>query len=221
MKRREFIAGLGSAVAWPVAARAQPAERMRRIGVLSYFAPDDLIWPPRFVAFRQRLQDLGWTEGRNIRFDVRWAAGNAERYRNYAEELTSLGPDVLVGTNGPALAALLQATRALPIIFCSVIDPVGSGWVRSLNKPGGNATGFTIFEFGMSIKNLELLKQISPRVARAAVIRDPTTPAGSGQLGAIQGASSFLGIELVPIDARDPAEIERAIAEFAQTANGG
>jgi putative tryptophan/tyrosine transport system substrate-binding protein len=221
VKRRTFIAGLGSAAAWPVVARAQQGERVRRIGVLSALAPDDPIWPLRFETFQQRLQDLGWVEGRNIRFDVRWAAGNAERYRNYAEELVSLGPDVLVGTNGPSLAALLQATRTVPIVFASVIDPVGGGWVRSLNRPGGNATGFLAYEFGMSVKSLELLKQISPRLSRAAVIRDPTSPAGTGQLGALQGASPFFGIELVTIDARYPAEIERAIAEFAQTANGG
>jgi putative ABC transport system substrate-binding protein len=220
VRRREFIAGFGAAAALPLTARAQ-GERMRRIGVLMNLAADDRESQARNAAFLQGLQQLGWTDGRNVRIDYRWAAGNAERFRSYAEELLALAPDVILASASPAVAALQQATRTVPIVFVLVIDPVGAGFVASLARPGGNTTGFTLFEYGVAGKWLELLKEIAPGVKRVAVLRDPAIAAGTGQLGAIQAVAPSFGVELSPVDVRDPAEIERAITTFARAPNGG
>ena len=221
MKRREFITLLGgAAAAWPLAGRAQPCERIRRIGVLMYLPADDPEGQARFTALVQALTQLGWTEGRNLRIDTRWA--NADDIRSHAMELAALAPDVLVAATGTATAApLVQATRTVPIVFVSVIDPVGAGFVANLARPGGNATGFTVYEYGMSGKWLELLKEIAPRVTRAAVLRDPTVASGIGQFGAVQAVAPALGVELSPVDVRDAGEIERAVSAFARSPNGG
>jgi ABC-type uncharacterized transport system substrate-binding protein len=220
--RREFITLLGGAAAvWPIAARAQQAERVRRIGVLMSLAADDAESQARLATFAQGLQQLGWTIGQNVRVDYRWAGANADGTRKYAAELVALAPDVILATSSPAVAALQEATRTVPVVFANVIDPVGAGFVESLARPAGNATGFLLFEYGISGKWLELLKQIAPSMARAAVLRDPTIASGSGQLGAIQGAASALGVELRPVDVRDAGEIERAVAAFASGSNGG
>ena len=194
IKRREFITLLGgAAAAWPLAARAQQAERMRRIGVLMAAAADDPEGQARIAAFLQGLQQLGWTDGRNMRIDTRWGGGNADDIRKYAAELAALAPDVILAPGSPTVGPLLQATRTVPIVFANVADPVGAGFVDSLARPGGNATGFMQFEYGMSGKWLELLKQIAPRVTRAAVLRDPAISAGIGQFGAIQAVAPSLG----------------------------
>jgi putative ABC transport system substrate-binding protein len=221
MRRREFITLASSAViAWPLAARAQQPERVRRIGVLMYLAADDAVGQGRLAAFAQALKQLGWSEGRNLQIDTRWAT--ADDIRRHAAELAALAPDVLVaGTGTATVAPLLQATRTVPIVFATVIDPVGSGFVASLAQPGGNATGFTIYEFSMSGKWLELLKEIAPRVTRVAVLRDPAVASGIGQFGAIQIVAPSLGVELSPVDMRDAGEIERAVAAFASGLNGG
>jgi putative ABC transport system substrate-binding protein len=220
--RRQFISALGGAtVAWPLAARAQQADQVRRVGVLMNLAADDPEGKPRVAAFLQGLQELGWTDGRNMRIDYRWAANDADHYRTYAAELLALAPDVILANGSQSVAALLQTTRTVPIVFVNVVDPVGAGFVPSLARPGGNATGFTAFEYSMSGKLLELLKEIAPRVIRVAVLRDPTTANGIGQFAAIQGASSSFGMELNPIDVRDASEIERAVAAFARESNGG
>jgi putative tryptophan/tyrosine transport system substrate-binding protein len=223
MKRREFITLLGgAAAAWPLAARAQqPPERMRRIGVLMALAADVPQSPVRVASFAQELQQLGWTIGRNVRIDYRWGAGNADNARKYAAELAALSPDVILANGSPSIMALQSATRTVPIVFVTVIDPVGAGFVESLARPGGNATGFTQYEYGMGGKWLELLKEIDPRVTRVAVLRDSGVAAGSGQLGAIQSVAPSLGVELRPIDARGADEIERAITAFARGSTGG
>jgi len=222
VKRREFIALLGgAAAAWPLAARAQQAERVRRIGVLLNSVADDPAAQSRLTAFLQGLQQLGWTHGRNVRIDIRWGADDAERVRKSAAELVALAPDVVLTAGSPTTGPLLQATHAVPIVFVQVADPVGAGFVGSLAQPGRNATGFASFEYGISGKWLELLKEIAPGVKRAAVIRTLATAAGPGQLGAIQAAASSLGVEVSPIDVRDAAEIERAITRFAHSSNGG
>ena len=217
---REFIALVAGAAAWPLAARAQQADRLRRIGVLMSLAADDPESQARLAAFAQGLQQLGWTIGQNVRVDYRWAL-NADTMRKYAAELIALAPDVILATSSPAVAALQEATRIVPIVFATVIDPVGAGFVESLARPGRNVTGFLLFEYGISGKWLDLLKQIAPGVARAAVLRDPTIASGSGQLGAIQGAASAFAVELRPVDVRDAGEIERAVAAFAHASNGG
>jgi putative ABC transport system substrate-binding protein len=221
MKRREFITMLGgAAVAWPVAARAQQGEPMRRIGVLMYLAADDAEGQARLAAFTQAMKQLGWSEGRNVRIDTRWAT--ADDIRRHAAELAALAPDVLVaGTGTATVAPLLQATRTVPIVFAVVIDPVGAGFVDSLARPGGNATGFTVFEYGMSGKWLELLKQIAPAVTRAAVLRDPTIASGIGQFAAVQAVAPSLGVDLSAVDVRDAGEIERAVTAFARSSNDG
>ena len=222
MRRREFLGVLGgAAAAWPLAARAQQAERMRRIGVLMDMALDDADSSPRIAAFLRGLQQLGWTDGRNVRIDTRWAAGNAELHRRYAAELVALAPDVILATASPTVAALQAATRTVPIVFAHAADPVGAGFVDSLARPGGNATGFILFEYGISAKWLELLKEFAPRVTRVAVLRDPATAAGMGQFGAIQSVAPSFGVELRPVNVRDPGEIERAITNFAAEPNGG
>jgi putative tryptophan/tyrosine transport system substrate-binding protein len=223
MKRREFITLLGgSLAAWPLVARAQQPERMRHIGVLMGNAADDPESQARAAAFAQGLAQLGWAEGRNVRIDTRWATTNADDIRRHAAELAALAPDVILAASGTlTVAPLLQATRTVPVVFVLVIDPVGAGFVASLARPGGNATGFTIFEYGMSGKWLELLKEIAPRVARAAVLRDPAIASGIGQFAAVQAVAPSLGVELSPVDVRDAGEIERAITAFARSGNGG
>jgi putative tryptophan/tyrosine transport system substrate-binding protein len=222
MRRREFITLLGgAAAAWPLAARAQQGERMRRIGVLMPFAADDAEGQARIAALLQKLQPLGWTVGRNVRLDYRWSAGDAASMRKSATELVALAPDVILTSGAAGAAPLLQATRSVPIVFVLVADPVGAGFVDSLRRPGGNATGFTAVEYGFSGKWLELVKQIAPAVTRAAVIRDPAITAGIGMFGAIQSMAPSLGMEVSPINVGDAGEIERAIATFARSANGG
>jgi ABC-type uncharacterized transport system substrate-binding protein len=221
MRRREFITLLGGAViAWPLAARAQQ-ERIRRIGVLHSLASDDPEGQARLTAFVQGLQELGWTDGRNVRIDYRWAAGDAERARRYAAELVALAPDVILAHGGSIVPSLLQATRTVPIVFTQTPDPVGAGFVNSLARPGGNVTGFTGFEYGISAKWLELLKEIAPRVTRAAVIRDAAIASGTGQWGALQSVAPSFGVELSPVNMSDAGEIERAVAAFARSPNGG
>ena len=211
---------LGGAAAWPLAARAQQPERMRRIGVLMNFTSDDPVSQDRLTAFVQGLQELGWTVGRNLQIDYRWGAGNVERYRTFAAELVALTPDVLVTAGAPAVEALQRATRTVPIVFTNVTDPVGGGLVASLARPGGNTTGFTLSEYGLSGKWLELLKEIAPRVTRAAVLRDPVA-VGIGQFAAVQAVAPSLQMELSPVDVRDASEIERAVTAFADRPNGG
>jgi putative ABC transport system substrate-binding protein len=221
VKRREFITLLGGAAAsWPLAAHGQQPERMRRIGVLTYLAADDAEGQARHAAFTQALGQLGWSEGRNLRIDARWA--NAGDVQRHAAELVAAAPDVLVTASGTAtVAPLLQATRTIPIVFAIAIDPVGAGFVASLARPGGNATGFTPYEYSMSGKWLELLKEIAPGVTRVAVLRDPAVASGIGQFGAVQIVAPQLGVLLTPVDVRDAGEIERAVAAFAKGANGG
>ena len=223
MQRREFIATLGSAAAWPLAVRAQQSERMRRIGVLlaGGLDADDLDMQARIGAFEDGLKQLGWINGQNVRIDVRAGAGDVDRIRGYVDELVALAPDVILTTGAAGVAPLLKATRTVPIVFTNVVDPVGAGFVDNLARPGGNATGFVNFEYGLSAKWVELLKEIAPRVTRMAVIRDPNISAGTGQFGAIQGAASSLGLELIAVNPREASEIERAIAAFARTSNGG
>ena len=221
MRRRAFISLLGGAVAWPVVTRAQPSERMRRIGVLMFLAEDDPGAKTRIAAFIEGLQQLGWTIGRNVQIDIRWGAADAVRSRKYAAELAATAPDVIFATASETTAALRETTRTLPIVFVGVTDPVGAGYVASLARPGGNATGFAFVEYGTGAKWLELLKEIAPRVTRAVILRDPTLPAGTGQLGAIQALAPSIGVETAPIDVRDVGEIERAIANFARTPNSG
>ncbi|MFY9882846.1 MAG: ABC transporter substrate-binding protein [Pseudolabrys sp.] len=223
MRRREFIGGiLGSSATWPLAARAQQGEQMRRIGVLtSGAAADDPDGQVRSAAFVRGLQQLGWTDGRNIRIDYRWGAGDADNMRKYAAELVALAPDVILASGTASVAPLLQATRTVPIVFVQVTDPVGAGFVDSLAHPGGNATGFLLFEYAISAKWLELLKEIAPRVSRAGVIRDPAQTAGTGQFGVIQSVAPSLGMDVSAINLRDAPEIERGIAAFARSANGG
>jgi putative tryptophan/tyrosine transport system substrate-binding protein len=212
----------GAAAAWPLAARAQQPERMRRIGVLLASTADDPEYKPRMRAFEQALALLGWTDGRNARIDIRWAGTNAEDVRKHAVELVALAPDViLAGSGTTTVAPLLQATRTVPIVFVVVIDPVGAGFVANLARPGGNATGFLMFEYGLSGKWLEVLKQIAPGVKRVAILRDPTIASGIGQFGAIQSAAPSLGMEAIPVNARDVGEIERDIAAVSRSSNGG
>ena len=200
MNRREFITLLGSAAALPLAAHAQQGERMRRIGVLMTFAADDPTGHTRILRCAQALGQFGWTDGRNVRIDLRWSAGDPERIRKYAAELVALTPDVILTVGSSTTGPLLQATRTVPIVFVQVADPVGAGFVDSLARPGGNATGFTPFEYAIAGKWLELLKKIAPGVTRVAVLRNVAVAAGPGQFGVIQGAASSLGMEVRPID---------------------
>jgi ABC-type uncharacterized transport system substrate-binding protein len=220
MNRREFISLLGgAAAAWPVAAGAQQGERARRIGVLMNLAADDAEGQARIAAFLHGLQQLGWTDGGNLRIDYRWTAGDAGRFQRYAEELLALAPDVILASATPSVKALQQATRTVPIVFANVGDPVGMGWVESLARPGGNTTGFTNWEYGFGAKWLELLKEIAPRLTRVAVLRDLTI--GPAQLSAIQAVAPSFGVELSPVGVRDADEIERTIAAFARSSNAG
>ena len=212
----------GTVALAPLAALSQQADRMRRIGVLFGSAADDPEHQARYVAFQQALRQLGWVEGRNVQIDTRWATTNPDDIRRHAIELAVLAPDVMLAATGTAtLAPMLQATRTVPIVFALVIDPVGSGFVASLAQPGGNATGFTLFEYGMSGKWLELLKEISPRVTRAAVLRDPVIASGIGQFATVQAMAPSLGVDLSPVDVRNASEIERAVTAFARSGYGG
>ena len=216
MRRRDFISLIGgAATAWPLAAGAQQ-ERVRRIGVLMNLAEDDPEASARISSFVQRLSQLGWTEGRNLQIDYRWAAGESERYSKYAGDLVALAPDVVLASGNQSVAALRQATRTLPVVFTNVMDPVGSGFVSSLARPGGNVTGFSLAEFGSSGKLVELLREIAPRVTRAGVLRDPINPASLAQLAAMQAVAPLVGIELTPVDVRDGREIEHAFEAFAR-----
>jgi putative ABC transport system substrate-binding protein len=221
MRRREFISLLGGATAWPLAARAQQRERMRRVGVLTPFPADDAEGQARLTAFAQALQQAGWTLGQNLRLDYRWGDGKPNTMSKYAAELVTLAPDVILASSSAALAPLLEATRTVPIVFAGVGDPVAAGYVESLARPGGNATGFTLYEYSLGGKWLELFKEIAPRVTRVAVFRDTSIAAGPGQFGTVQALAPSLGMELRPIDVRDAGAIERAIAAFAQGSNGG
>jgi putative tryptophan/tyrosine transport system substrate-binding protein len=220
MRRREFIAGLGSAAAWPVAARAQQPERMRRIGVLLPATADDAEYQARLGAFHQGLALSGWTTDRNVRIDTRWATAAGD-IRRHAAELAALAPDVALAHGASAVAAMLQATRTVPIVFPSAVDPVAAGFVDSLARPGGNATGFLSVEYSISGKWLELLKQIAPSVTRVAVLRDPSLGTGTGLFAAIQAVAPSLKVEVAPINMREVGEIERAVAAFARSPNGG
>jgi putative ABC transport system substrate-binding protein len=222
IKRREFMRLVGGMAATsPFVARAQQSDRMRRIGVLMNAVADDPQGQARIASFQQTLQQLGWSEGRNVRIDIRWGGNDVERDRRYAAELIALAPDVIMAAGTLAVTALQRDSHAIPIVFNSVSDPVGAGFVNNLAHPGGNVTGFMIFEYGMSGKWLELLKQIVPRLTRVAVLRDSVNPAGIAQFGAIRATGSSLGIDVSPIDVRNASDIERDIAAFAHTANGG
>jgi len=220
MRRREFIALLSGTAAWPIAAHAQPGERMRRIGVLLPADADDAIFQARMAAFLGGLQQLGWTDRRNVRIDTRWAVGDAD-LRKYAGELVALGPDVVVAFGSNAVPPLQQVTRTIPIVFALVADPVGAGYVESLAQPGGNVTGFSSWEYAIAGKWLELLKEIAPRTTRVAVLRDSTIAAGPAEFGAIQAVAPSHGTELRAVDMRNAGEIERGITVFAASSNGG
>ena len=222
MRRRDFIQAVaGSAAAWPLAVRAQQSERKRRVGVLMGLAADDPEAQDRIAAFEQGLQQLGWTDGGNLQIDYRRGAGASDLTRRYADELVALAPDVILASGGTVVGPLLQATRTVPIVFTQTPDPVAAGFVSSLARPGGNATGFTTAEYGISGKWLELLKEIAPAVTRVAVLRDPSIPAGIGMWGAIQSVAPSFGVELRPIDVRDAGEMERAVTAFARGSNSG
>jgi putative ABC transport system substrate-binding protein len=222
IRRRSFLTLLGgAAAAWPLVARAQQGERMRRIGILLPAAADDAEYQTYVGAFLQGLGQLGWTIGRNVRIDTRWTRGNAAESRRYAAELVALAPDVVLAHGGATVGAMLQATRNVPIVFPSASDPVGAGLVDSLARPGGNTTGFMTAEYSMGGKWLELLKQIAPGVTRAAVLRDPANPSQTAQFGAIQAVAPLLRMEVNPVNVRDASDIERAVAAFAHTPNGG
>jgi putative ABC transport system substrate-binding protein len=221
MRRREFITLLGGATTWPLAARAQQGDRIRRVGVLTGTRADDPVSNPRRAAFEQSLQQLGWTQGRNVRIDYRFAAGDAATSRKQAEELVALAPDVIVCTGSFSTGQLLRVTRTVPVVFAIVPDPVGSGFVDSLSQPGGNATGFMQFEYGLSGKWLELLKEIAPNLTRAIILWDPAITAGIGQFAIIQSVATSAGVDVRPINLHDAGEIERAITAFARSKNGG
>jgi putative tryptophan/tyrosine transport system substrate-binding protein len=222
MRRREFIALLGGTMAtWPLAARAQQGKRIRRVGMLLPYAANDPQVQTRNAAFLQGLQQLGWTVGNNVQIDYRWSAGNEDDTRRYAAELVALAPDVIFASGSAAVGPLRRATRTVPIVFAVVPDPVGAGFVDSLARPGGNATGFIPYEYSIGAKWLEVLKDIAPSVTRAAIVRDPAITAGIGLWGAIQSVSPSFGVELRPVDVRDADEIERALTAFARSPDGG
>ena len=221
IRRREFITLLGGAAAWPLPVLAQQKERVRRIGVLNTFAAEDPEGQARIAALLQALQPLGWTVGTNLRIDHRWGTGDAATTRKNAAELVALAPDVILTSGAAGVGPLLETTRSVPVVFVLVADPVGAGFIDSMARPGRNATGFIAVEYGMGSKLLELLKEIAPRVTRAAVIRDPAISAGIGMFGAIQSAAPSLALEVTPVNVRDTREMENAIAAFARTGNGG
>jgi putative tryptophan/tyrosine transport system substrate-binding protein len=220
VRRRDFIKGIaGSTVVWPLSARAQ-REQMKSIGILLPGTADDPVFQARLVAFYQELALLGWTIGRNVRIEPRWATANADELRRHAGELAALAPDVILATGDSTIPPLLQATRTIPVVFPLAADPVGAGFVDSLARPGGNATGFMIFDYTMGGKWLELLKEIAPNVTRVAVLRDPANPSQTAQFGAIQAVAPSLRVEVIPVNMREASEIERAVADFARSANG-
>ena len=222
MRRREFLkVAAGSAGIWPLAAHAQQPEPMRRIGVLMNRAANDPDGQARLAAFKQNLQQLGWTDGGNVRVDTRWGEDDVERERRYAAELVALAPDVILASGTLSVAPLKRSSRTLPIVFVGVVDPVGGGIVDNLARPGGNTTGFLVFEYSLGAKWLDLLRQIAPSVTRVAVLRDPDIPSGTAMFGVIQSAAQSVGLEVNPIGMRDAGEIERAVADFARSANGG
>ncbi|MGA7254925.1 MAG: ABC transporter substrate-binding protein [Pseudolabrys sp.] len=221
MRRREFLAILGCAAGWPIASKAQQTERARVVGMLDILGPDDPEAKTREAVFAQTLKQLGWAVGRNVKIETRNVGRDLDHLRRYAAELVALTPDVIVSVGSVTVAPLQQATRTIPIVFVNVPDPVGAGFVQSMAHPGGNITGFLNFEYSMSGKWAELLKQIAPNVTRALVFRDPTTAAGVGQFGAIRSVAQSLGIELTPSNVRDTDEIEREVAAFARSGNGG
>jgi putative tryptophan/tyrosine transport system substrate-binding protein len=222
MRRRDFIRLVGSAAAtWPFEAHAQPREPLRRVAILEPVAVDTPGAQARYTAFLEGLKQLGWTDGQNVQIEVRWAGGDAVKVRKDAEELVALAPDVILAVASTGAEVMLKATRAIPIVFVIVPDPVGSGFVKRLSRPGGNATGLMMFEYNLCGKWLELLKEIAPSVTQAAVLRDPTFAAGIGQFAVIQAVAPSAGIEVSPIDLHEPKEIEGDIATFAQLPNGG
>jgi ABC-type uncharacterized transport system substrate-binding protein len=221
LRRRDFISFVSGTAAWPLVAHAQQSESMRRIGVLMSVAANDPEGKARFAAFEQGLQQLGWVDGRNVRIETRWSGGKSDDARKYAAELIALKPEVILASGGAIVGPLLQVTRIVPIVFTQTPDPVAAGFVASLARPGGNATGFTQVEYGMAAKWLELLKEIAPSVTRAAILRDPAVPEGIGQFTVIQSAAPSLKVVVSPIDIRNAGEIERALTEFARSDNGG
>jgi len=222
VRRREFIVAVGSAAAtWPFVAHAQQRERLRRVAVLEPIARNAPSAQARYTAFLQAFEQLGWTDGRNVQIIARWSGGNHAETRKYAEELVALAPDVILAGGGTGAEVMLKTTRTIPIVFAIVPDPVGAGFVERLSRPGGNATGFVMFEYNLCGKWLELLKEVAPSVKHAAVLRDPGFAHGIGQFAVIQAAASSVGVEVSPIDLREPNQIERAIASFAQSPNGG
>jgi putative ABC transport system substrate-binding protein len=221
MRRREFVVGIGSSSVWPLAARAQQSGRVRRIGVLSNKSSGDAQGREEAAAFADALKAHGWISGGNVQIDYRWGAGDGERYRTYAAELVAQAPDVLLAAGGTVTGALQRVTRDIPIVFVETSDPVNRGLVASLSRPGGNTTGFILFEYSICGKWLELLKEIAPRITRAAVIRDPSEFSGVAEFAAIQAIAPTLGVDLSPIDPRDSGAMERAIKDFAHQSNGG
>src|SRR5215831_2752216 len=221
MRRRAFISLLGGAVIWSVVARAQQREQMRRIGILLPATADDPVFQARLAAFYQELALLGWSIGRNVRIDTHWATAKASEIRKHAIELAELAPDVILATGDSTVPPLLQATHTIPVVFPLAADPVGAGYVDSLARPGGNATGFMLYDYAIGGKWLELLKEIGPNLTRVAVLRDPANPSQTAQFGAIQTAAPSLRVEVIPINMRDASEIERAVANFARSPNGG
>ena len=223
MRRRDFISLVSNAVAWPIVAKAQQTERVRRIGVIfgAGIDVDDVDLRNRLGSFEQGLKEAGWIDGQNIRIELRAGAGDADRIREYATELVAFAPDLILVSGAAAAAPVLKATHSVPVVFLGIVDPVGAGFVNSLARPGGNATGFVSFEYGLSAKWLELLKEIEPKVTRVAVIRDPDISAGTGQFAAIQTAAPSLRMEIVAVSPRQEGEMERAIADFARSPNGG
>ena len=221
MRRREFLGILGGAAAWPVASKAQQVERVRRVGILNILGSDDPEGQARRAVFEQTLEQLGWTVGRDLKIETRQIGADLDGLRRYAAELVALSPDVILSIGSLPVAALQQATRTIPIVFMNATDPVGAGLVESMAHPGGNITGFSNFEYSMSGKWAELLKQIAPNVTRALVLRDPTSAAGIGQFGAVRSVAQSLGVELTPVNVRATDEIERNVAAFARSGNGG
>jgi len=221
MRRRDFIGVVVGLAAWPIAARAQKREEIRRIGVLMNRAADDPQGQARLLAFRHALQQLGWSDGYNMRIETRWGEDDVERERKYAAELVALAPDVILASGSLSVAALQRVTHTLPIVFAAVSDPVGWGFVDTLSRPGGNTTGFMLFEYSLSGKWLELLKQVAPRVTQAGIVRVPNLPSAAAEFASLQAVARYIGVEITPLNIRDPGQIERAVAAFARSANNG
>ena len=221
MRRRDFIGVVVGLAAWPIAARAQKHEEIRRIGVLMNRAADDPQGQARLLAFRHALQQLGWSDGYNMRIETRWGEDDVERERKYAAELVALAPDVILASGSLSVAALQRVTHTLPIVFAAVADPVGAGFVDTLSRPGGNTTGFMLFEYSLSGKWLELLKQVAPRVTQAGILRVPNLPSAAAEFASLQAVARYIGVEITPLNIRDPGQIERAVAAFARSANNG